>query len=484
MYDLDKVFKTIIKQGLREDENTANKRGVLFLVRSKSHFTLKGVRGFVCGSHKALNSNADSCTHWTPNSYLYGDYTDKTRKYIKGHAESNLRQINTFTVDIDTKDFTVGEIILHSIDAGLGEPSLIVESDKGYHVYFALDKPIYITSKSDFKSLKVAKRISSNLKSCFAAVGADVGCNDFGFFRIPNNSNIVWFTEHHDHSMYSLINWSQQYDDSIGRSFKVLNGGKSDSVVHTKWIRELLDNTHIKGAKGQYGRNNIVFTLALSCKLDSKSIDECFDIVDEFNSKLKVAISNREVMNIIKSAYKSKYEGVRHDYISDFYSTYTNKVYKKPTQTNANCWYKFKKARIDRTRSHYDEWENDINDYLYNLTRKSNARFIEVTQTELCEAVGISRSTLNELVKQSSTIIKKVIGRGRNAITQWSTVAILIDHCIRNKADLGNSFNDYVGAILGEFNGVEVNLATEIAINQLDKLSTLPIETNNFSLII
>ncbi|PFL22852.1 replication initiation protein, partial [Bacillus thuringiensis] len=103
-------------------------------------------------------------THWTPNIFRVGTYIDRNTKIIKGHEERNLKQINCFTVDIDTKDLTPGEIVLAAMDKQLGMPTVIVESVKGYQVYFVLDKPLFISNKNDFRGLRSAKRISENIR--------------------------------------------------------------------------------------------------------------------------------------------------------------------------------------------------------------------------------------------------------------------------------------------------------------------------------
>ncbi|MDV6377047.1 hypothetical protein ORD22_02055 [Sporosarcina sp. GW1-11] len=43
-----------------------------------------------------------------------------------------------------------------------------------------------------FHGLKVAKRSSDNLKQSTQAVEAEAFCDDFGFFHLPNATNIVY----------------------------------------------------------------------------------------------------------------------------------------------------------------------------------------------------------------------------------------------------------------------------------------------------
>lgn len=464
MYDLSVIFKTILKQGLRED--TINKRGITFLVRHKEHFMNGKVKGFISGSLNSIQHNINSCTHWSPNLFANGTYTDSTRKYIKGYYEENLRQINTFVVEIDTKEHSIGEIILECVDTGLGEPTLILESDRGYHVYFVLDKPTYVTAQSNYKSLKVAKRISLNMKRALSSISVDMECNDFTFFRMPNSSNVVWFNESNTKSFSMLMNWSMQYDDSIGRTFKVLQGGKSNGNS-TDWIRGLIGNNLIKGTKGKLGRNNILFTLALSCFEEGKDLSICYDILDEFNSTLQSPISNKAIKSIIKSAYSGKYNGASEDYISDFYDNYSTKTYTK--SNTSRHWYKHKKARVDRTRSHYNEWEVDINKYIN--ANVGNKRHIELSQSELCSVIGISRSTLNEIMKNSRILIKSVNGKGRNATTKWTTISTLYNYAITKVRSIRIGYTKFIESFVTDVvNDYQLSPALKFVINLVNGL--------------
>ena len=78
----------------------------------------------------------------------------------KGHSENNLRQINTFFIDFDIhtakETISASDILTTAIDLGF-MPTLIIKSDKGYQAYFVLETPVYVTSKSEFKSVKALK---------------------------------------------------------------------------------------------------------------------------------------------------------------------------------------------------------------------------------------------------------------------------------------------------------------------------------------
>ena len=121
-----------------------NKKGAVFLVRDKSHFTSTGVKGYVVTSKETLFEDFNQVTHWTPNVYgIYG-YSDTKKQFIRGFEEHHLTQINTFTLDIDTKKRTIQEILMACIDNSIGAPTAVIESTRGYQVYFVLEEPILL----------------------------------------------------------------------------------------------------------------------------------------------------------------------------------------------------------------------------------------------------------------------------------------------------------------------------------------------------
>ncbi|WP_243681517.1 hypothetical protein [Lacticaseibacillus manihotivorans] len=79
----------------------ARPHGAVFLTRTKQN--LSEARGFIATSQEAVIENLN-CSHWTPNIFRYGTYSDDRRKTIVGHTETNLKQINTFVVDADFGD--------------------------------------------------------------------------------------------------------------------------------------------------------------------------------------------------------------------------------------------------------------------------------------------------------------------------------------------------------------------------------------------
>ena len=410
--------------------DTTDKKGAVFVVRKKTDFANGRVRGFIVTSKETLAAEANRLTHWTPNTYQRFGYTDDTRTYIKGFEDANLSQINTFVVDIDTKRHSVNDIMLACIDNSIGEPSMVLETPNGYQVYFILAQPIFISNKNNFRSLVVAKRIANNLKLSLSSVNADMYCNDFGFFRMPNAHNVVWYSEAR-YTVKELINWSMRQDDEESRTlFVVPHKMTSRSVMESEWFAALLHATDIKGQKGQIGRNNTLFTLALVCYQEGMDKGRAYDLLDEFNSNLRYPLSVFDMRATLNSAYCGKYNGASRSYVESLLETYVVGGSDFTVSLGSTYWYKHKKERKDRVRSHYDEWEQDIIDY---LTDKQGALepFVWHTQKELCAAVGIAQSSLNVVMKKSNKLLKTVVGRGCTAKTGWTTIGLFLTLIMR-----------------------------------------------------
>lgn len=463
---LTHIFNTILHEGLltynpksskatlpmqqqAKERDKRHKKGAVFAVRDKSHFE-GGVKGYIITSKETLIEQADRISHFTPNVFRRFSYTSEKRKMIKGFEEENLQQINTFVIDIDTKDYSTNEILLACIDNSIGEPTLILESDRGYQVYFALTKPIFISNKNQFRSIKVVKRISENLKRSLASVEADMYCNDFGFFRTPNNRNVKWFNELATYDPATLIAWSQRKDADQGRELYVVpQKTTSPSLLNADWFYKLIKTTDVKGQKGQIGRNNVLFTLALVCYQDGRDQAYAFDLLDEYNSKLRVPLKFQDINTILESAYSGRYHGPKKEYVEQLLALYASSEMDMPVSFGQSVWYKHKKAREDRERSHFDEWEEDISKWI-TAEKQASEPFIWRTQKELCNEIGIASSSLNKLLKQSKKLLKTTSGKGRNAITGWTTVEQYIAYIIWLKKDVGTRFAGAIKTMVDE----------------------------------
>ena len=178
MNDTYEAYALIVKDGLRRfkfknsqspaEAAQEETKGSIFGYRSKEDMI--HAKGIIMTSIEAVKENSSHLTHWTPNVYRFGAYVDDNRQITRGHAEGNLRQINTFVVDFDihseAEAITQSDILTASIDLGF-MPTLILQSQRGYQAYFILKSPAYVTaqfskcSKWPKRSLKIYVSISS-----------------------------------------------------------------------------------------------------------------------------------------------------------------------------------------------------------------------------------------------------------------------------------------------------------------------------------
>ncbi|EUJ16616.1 plasmid replication protein RepR [Listeria aquatica FSL S10-1188] len=352
-----------------------------------------------------------------------------------------MQQINTYVIDVDTQQVDIAKMIVASMQILNQTPTFILKTNQGFQLYFVLEKPVFISNAHNFKSLRVAKRIATNLKQAFAEAlpGVDKGCNDFGFFRMPNLQNIVFENTENPMDYQSLMTWSKTYTEKHHRPGLKLVHSQSvfPKATEQKWFQRLIQLTNIRGHQGQYGRNNAAFTLALACYSSGKEEAEAFDLLDQFNTNLQTPISQRELDKVLKSAYSGKYQGANLDYIQGILETYeTDNTYEHSaafifSKTGNRVFRKHKKAREERKYSHFTEWEKDLEAYLQKHIL-SGQTFLETSQRELAEALKMPFASLKKVLKQSQRIVSKVEGRGRNATTLLSTVAIVVEQGIRH----------------------------------------------------
>jgi hypothetical protein len=457
--NLSCLFADILKGGLRKykfknskvrpfNQQPEGNKGAVFGFRSKENMIAS--RGVVLTSEEALAENEDCFTHWTPNVYSYGTYADPNKTIVKGHAEENLKQINTFVIDFDRLP---GEKLDYQmiLDAALDLeliPTLILKTPGGYQAYFVLENAWYISSKNNYQSIEVAKRVSENLRRAFAETlpSVDLGCNHFGIARIPRTDNIAYFHPEMTSDMQQLIGWSMKYQSS--RTYKssklTLLKHKEIRQVDEKWVDTLLNNPKIVGTKGKLGRNNAIYTLSLAYYASGIDQDECFDVMDEFNSNLKLPLKNQDVVRTVKSAYSGRFPGANKEKVLLLLENWGSESLSEDqlfTQ-KFNGWYKHKKDRSERKRSHIHEWKADILEYLESECYRYRPE-IELTKSELQAAVQYQdkpipkRSldkALNELKAEGKIYVEVKAGRGGGLVVATRKALIRIVISVKQEA--------------------------------------------------
>lgn len=464
---LKTVYPLILKDGLRNykfrnshlkpvSSAEEGKRGAIFVYRSKAHMIK--ARGLVLTSMEAIKENKDSFTHWTPNVYRFGSYSDSQRQITRGHAEENLRQINTFVIDFDLSSddvMTSGDILTAALDLGF-MPTLILKSDKGYQAYFVLSEPAYVTAHSQFKVVKVAKAISQNLRSYFGqTLPVDMTCNHFGICRIPRTDNIEFFDEEYTYSFQEWLNWSMKQSDlpfpSKKPNLTVISGTEGAKQTDEPWYKMLMNESNIKGTKDLMGRNSVLFTLALANFSSGVSQGDCEVVLNEFSLRLDEPVTTSELLKIIASAYSGKYEAASRDYIMLLCRAWVNKDLKAADLFTKQRWYKFKKKRADRKNSHLYEWKADVMAYLEDFYQSEDP-FIQTTKKALREALSIPERSLDRVLKalKADQKIFFTIKSGRGGGIRIASVKAIFLSLLQVKKERQEAYVGYIAAFFEE----------------------------------
>jgi Primase C terminal 1 (PriCT-1) len=404
----------------KEQEMDPYRKGAVFVSSSKEDLT-QG-RGYVVTSYETLQEKYQALSHWTPNTFRGGTYYDFKNRVIKGHERENLKQINVIGMDIDTKEADLYNLYLGCEELGLPRPNLLLSTPRGYQLFFVLETPFFIHKKEDYKSLRVAERLSNNIRKALKQYApVDTNCVPFGFYRIPKEDNVLdFYTEPARTS--ELLSWSIQYEKR--NMFRVIYNSSNEISINqtaSDWYQCLIQSVDIN--QGYYGasRNNALLTLALANYQSGRAFEEAYDELDQFNSNMKHPLPKNEFERTLKSAYSGKYKGVKRSYVESLLELWTDG---RASFIGREGWYKFKKPREERTRSHYDEREEDILNYLEQNTSPEHP-FVEGSLSCLAETFGMAQSTLKEVLKRSRKLVKQTKGRGRSAVTYLASRSVL-----------------------------------------------------------
>ena len=466
--NLTNIYSLILKDGLRNNKfknshlklvSSADegKRGAIFAYRSKSNMVK--ARGLVLTSLEAVLENQDNFTHWTPNVYRYGAYSDDKKRVTRGHAEDNLRQINTFYIDFDitssSEEMTSGDILTAAIDLGF-MPTLILKSEKGFQAYFVLTEPAYVTTHSQFKVVKVAKAISQNLRNYFGqTLPVDMTCNHFGIARMPRTDNVEFYHEDYTYPFQKWLDWSMKQSNlpfpSKKPNLMVISGSEGVKQVDEPWYGLLLKEANIKGAKALMGRNNVLFTLALANFSSGVSQSDCESVLADFNGHLTEPLSQDEFLKVIHSAYSGKYEAASRDYIILLCKAWVNENLKASELFVKQKWYKFKKKRADRKRSHLHEWKTDIMAYLEGYFQSEDP-FIQTTKKAIREELSIPERSLDKALKalKADHKIFFVVKSGRGGGLRLASVKAIVLSLIQAKKERQEAYFSNVAAFFEE----------------------------------
>jgi len=415
--DITLIHRMILKDGLRnfkfknskyQDASFEEQKGSIFGYRNKKNMV--SGRGLVLTSLEAIEENKTLFSHWTPNIYRYGTYTQIKPRVTQGHSENNLRQINTFYIDFDVKtqkeSINFSDILVSSLDLGF-MPTLILKTEKGYQAYFVLQDAAYVTSSTGFKVVNVAKMISQNIREHFKKdnLPVDMTCNHFGIARMPRLDNVEYFDKNNIYTFAEWLSWSMQQNDFeyLKRpNLFVLSGTEGQKQIDEPWYHLLKNTSKIRGEKSLMGRNNVVFTLALANYASGIDQSACLEELTDYNDELAIPLKINELKKTIISAYSGKYEAASREFIKILCQTWVNPNLTSKDLFIRQGWYKFKKSRDQRQRSHFSEWKEDVLSYINQRASKDNP-YLKIQKKDITSNVGVPERSLDYVLKQLQT---------------------------------------------------------------------------------
>lgn len=384
------LTETPKKQTEKQIQGYDQEHGWVFF--SKDCKNYKAVR-----TYKTLFAVSQDFTYFTPNTF----YRNDQRK------ETSLRWLNALVIDIDVKNnsdnegMTTIDVLERVGCAGLPEPSLIVQTPSGgFHVYFYFEHAKRAFPKTIEFYKRVQREAALHIGGDLFAIGAE------RWFRVPTTENTV-YESHNRVQFQELVDWmiiQQEGQRVASRKIAIGQGG----LLSHPAIVKLLEGVE----KGK--RDNTCYTLALAFKASGYSKEAAEMRLREWNERLEEPMTLLEVKRKVRSAFQGSKKGPAASYIrmlSGMAFSY------RPLEGA--------KAREDRQRTHYYEWEEDVIRFL-----KQEGGGICCSQRQLAKTLGMSFSTLKEVVKRfiaSNRIELTVTGKGRGAKTTITLVQVQED---------------------------------------------------------
>lgn len=346
-----------------------------------------------CRSYETLDLHAQSNTYYTPNTFYRNDR----------RAQETLRWLNAVVLDVDTKNGQNDGLILPELlerisVAGLPCPSLIVRTPSGgFHVHFILDQPRKAYSNAVRRYQLLQRTIAEAIGADLQAIGAE------RFFRIPNDSNIIFQTDS-TVSFEALNDW-YWINDVESRTSHSRAVGRADLSV-----RGILQHPAFQALIGgvQIGaRDRTAYTLALAFKVEGYSAEEAAAKLHTWNEILDTPLPCREIEKKVKSAFR---EGAKKGPKASIVTELSGIAFQY-----GPIWEPAK-PREARKNSHFDEWANDV---IISLKALPGNEIVD-SQRKLAAHWGMSLSSFQHVIRMlidSKRITVEVTGKGRAAQT-------------------------------------------------------------------
>lgn len=322
--------------------------------------------------------------YYTPNTFSSRLYRDNKR----------LRWLNAIVIDIDNKEIDVLDILWNVAEIGLPGATAINRTPNGWHVYWVFDERVPASDKAKTLVNMITRKIVGKLGADYNAIGCE------RYFRVP--TNLYYFMEENTYSLQLFKDWfNEEKEDENAVNTNRLR------VIKRGLLRSEPIKILMRGVEKGY-RNKTLYSLAKVYQHEGYLIEVAIDELNEWNNRNTSPLGYAELIRTIKSAYGNNFS-IPTKWIS---------VLTGMNFTAYSLWYKHRKERCDRVRSHYIEWADD----LLNLLNE-NEGYFEGSQKQLAAALNAPLRSIKQVLKLikegiiKSNIEISIVGKGRRART-------------------------------------------------------------------
>lgn len=248
-----------------------------------------------------------------------------------------------------------------------------------------------------------------------------------------------------------MVRWSKEYSEKNNLNQNVLYKSIANGQELTpEWVDYLLKEADVTSIGYGVGRNNTMFSVALYYYSKNVDLKEAASNIYAFNQRLAKPLSYKEVERVIKSAYSGRYGGAMREHVENLLEAFSDdRIAYSNSGVSINGFWKHKKERKDRVRSHFDERKDDLERYLNEHTNKQKV-FVKGSMSTIAKKLGMARSSLYAIFEKhinKGTIIKYTIKNGRYSETFIALKSVYIESLFEMVKSLKNKKESYITAI-------------------------------------
>lgn len=201
----------------------------------------------------------------------------------------NIINRSVIVIDIDEQDVDISDIYERCKQVGLFG-HMVVNSGRGWHIYFKLDK-CYNISEIVEVNKKLAKLFNSDTKACLPTQ----------VIRVPYTKN------HKVDKISSIVNSNIQvvpYSLSKLKNHKVVKVNLRDTDLQFNTVDDFYCiNQLIKNGASVGDRNDSIQFIATSCKYSNLTYNQALQKAYTFNDNCKTSQTKHEIIKVVKSIY-------------------------------------------------------------------------------------------------------------------------------------------------------------------------------------